>query len=633
MLCTNTFDVNSLLVTVGYLLLEHCTYHKSSNNPKSARTRKILEGSIESPEKAIHKKIRQFNKMIVKLLTPAIAITASSYLAIFIRKLNKPIGIAMQEKLGIIKSFADSELYANINGFIASNQQIIEIISKISYSILCITTISLLSEVLMKEFEGKKILELRRMPIAKYGVITILATILVTTIWIFDLKENYGTDTSRFIGLFNLAELHGRTYPYQGITDHIDNLINENKNIMFMGYQGYVGKAILVLSAFGTLLAGRIEIKTREQAITKIFCLSCVGVYLISTFLIILPLPISTVPFFLLSLVNPLAFLQNNISMYIYQIDILLLPLMALAIKWITFTLPKLITKKNWGLFPIQNNRFSEFTEIISASLFSLLVLFIELPKLHANMQLTLWTLDRTHNFTSSGKSDSAEAVNIESQNPKLNKLPLYVSNPDKDSDWTGLPTYPRSHRPYKIPNFEIKSTFGTRQEHYGSYYSTMQLKRFSEEPILYEIRHKKLIMAGTVIDPKLRYIINPVKANNDVVDIDTETNDDISDKQTWTNNLILLSYKDAIKSSHECSNYEQCMHFNSIRIAITKAELNQYAQELDRESMITLELPTHLRNYATSIFSPERSSIKLIKLEPTRVYTFPREATNKTEF
>ena len=69
---------------------------------KSARTRKILEGSIESPEKAIHKKIRQFNKMIVKLLTPAIAITASSYLAIFIRKLNKPIGIAMQEKLGII---------------------------------------------------------------------------------------------------------------------------------------------------------------------------------------------------------------------------------------------------------------------------------------------------------------------------------------------------------------------------------------------------------------------------------------------------------------------------------------------------------------------------------------------------
>ena len=109
--------------------------------------------------------------------------------------------------------------------------------------------------------------------------------------------ENYGTDTSRFIGLFNLAELHGRTYPYQGITEHIDNLINENKNIMFMGYQGYVGKAILVLSAFGTLLAGRIEIKTREQAITKIFCLSCVGVYLISTSLIILPLPISTVPF------------------------------------------------------------------------------------------------------------------------------------------------------------------------------------------------------------------------------------------------------------------------------------------------------------------------------------------------
>ena len=71
-----------------------------------------------------------------------------------------------------------------------------------------------------------------------------------------------------------------------------------------------------------------------------------------------------------------------------------------------------------------------------------------------------------------------------------------------------------------------------------------MQLKRFSEEPILYEIRHKKLIMAGTVIDPKLRYIINPVKANNDVVDIDTETNDDISDKQTWTNNLVLLRYK-----------------------------------------------------------------------------------------
>ena len=55
-------------------------------------------------------------------------------------------------------------------------------------------------------------------------------------------------------------------------------------------------------------------------------------------------------------------------------------------------------------------------------------------------------------------------------------------------------------------------------------------------------------------------------------------------------------------------------MHFNSIRIAITKAELNQFAQELDRESMITLELPTYLRNYATSIFSPERSSIKLIK-------------------